>query len=106
MNLQFGEKYEKLRTEVRALMGSDPGAQRTVIETVEVTDATGDQSVVVASRQFYTMRENLGGEVRSGSELSRTLGAITTLPLLVLMATMITLVFAGLSLLFLIGLAL
>ncbi len=97
---------DELYTEVRAMLGRDPGAQRTVIETVEVTDAVQDQSVVVASRQFYTMRENLGGEVPPGSAMSRTLAAITTLPLLMLMATFITMVFAGLGLLFLIGLAL
>ena len=97
---------QELTTEVRALMGRDPGAQRTVIETVEVTDASGDESVVVASRQFYTMRENLGGEIPPRSALSRSLSAITTLPLLVLMTTFISMVFAGLGLLFLIGLAL
>ncbi len=97
---------DELFSEVRALMGRDPGAQRTVIETVEVTDASGDESVVVASRQFYTMRDSLGSDVQPGSALSRALSAITTLPLLVLMTTFITMVFAGLGLLFLIGLAL
>lgn len=99
-------REDELYGEVRALMGSDPGAQRTVIETVEFSDASDDQSVVVASRQFYTMRENLGSEVPPRSALSRSLSAITTLPLLVLMTTFITMVFAGLGLLFLIGLAL
>jgi hypothetical protein len=56
------------------------------------------------SRQFFAMNVSVG--VRAGQfvALSMALKSVTTFPLLILLATAITVGFAGLSFLFLLGL--
>jgi hypothetical protein len=91
--------------DVERLIAGDPRSERVVIETVEASDGVQDQSAMVMSRQFFTMNETV---VRAGqfSALAVALRSVTTFPLLMLLATVITIGFAGLSLLFLLGLAL
>lgn len=93
-----------LVNDIQALISSDPGAERVVIETVESSDGVQDQSAVVMSRQFFAMNESVGGRAGQFVALSIALKSVTSFPLLILLATAITFGFAGLSVLFLLGL--
>jgi hypothetical protein len=93
-----------LVNDIRALISSDPGSERIVIETVESSDEVQDQSAVVMSRQFFAMSDSVGGRAGQFVALSLALKSVTSFPLLILLATAITIGFAGLSLLFLLGL--
>ena len=95
-----------LLTEVRSLIGGSKQSERTVIETVESTDNAQDSGVVVLSRQFFSMKEDIGGRVDQFRSLGLALAAITSFPGLIALAVLITFVFAGFSVLFLIALAL
>ena len=94
-----------LVTEVEQLIAGDPRSERMVIDTVEATDGVQDRSAVVMSRQFFTMNDTVGKAGQFGA-LAVALKSVTTFPLLILLATVITIGFAGLSLLFLLALAL
>jgi hypothetical protein len=93
-----------LVSDIQTLISNDPVQERVVIETVESSDGVQDQSAVVMSRQFFAMNDSVG--VRAGQfvALSMALKSVTTFPLLILLATAITVGFAGLSFLFLLGL--
>ncbi len=93
-----------LVNDIQALISSDPGAERVVIETVESSDGVQDQSAVVMSRQFFAMSDSVGGRAGQFVALSVALKSVTSFPLLILLATAITFGFAGLSVLFLLGL--
>jgi hypothetical protein len=94
-----------LVTEVERLIAGDPRSERIVIDTVEASSSVGDQSAVVMSRQFFSMSDTVG---RTGqfSALAIAMKSVTTFPLLLMLATVISVGFVGLSLLFLLGLAL
>lgn len=94
-----------LVTEVERLIAGDPRSERVVIETVEASNGVQDQSAVVMSRQFFGMSETVGTAGQFGA-LAVALRSVTTFPLLILLATVITIGFAGISLLFLLALAL
>jgi hypothetical protein len=94
-----------LVTEVERMITSDPRSERVVIETVEASDGVQDQSAVVMSRQFFSM-SNTVGTAGQFTALGVALKSVTTFPLLILLATVITVGFAGLSMLFLLALAL
>jgi hypothetical protein len=94
-----------LVTEVERLIAGDPRSERVVIETVEASDGVQDQSAMVMSRQFFTLSDTVGTAGQFGA-LAVALKSVTTFPLLILLATVITVGFAGLSLLFLLGLVL
>ena len=91
--------------DVERLIAGDPRSERVVIETVEASDGVQDQSAVVMSRQFFTMSDTVGTTGQFGA-LAVALKSVTTFPLLILLATVITVGFAGISLLFLLALAL
>jgi len=95
-----------LVTEVRSLIGGDAQTKRTVIETVESTDASENEGVVAISKQFFSLKDVVGDRVGQFRSLGLALSAITTFPGLVALSTVITFVFAGLGVLFLIALAL
>ena len=95
-----------LVTEVRSLIGGDKQTKRTVIETVESTDASGDDGVVAVSKQFFSLKNEVGDRIGQFKSLGLALSAITSFPGMVALSTVITFVFAGLSVLFLIALAL
>jgi hypothetical protein len=95
-----------LVTEVRSLIGGDKQTKRTVIETVESTDASDGEGVVAVSKQFFSLQNEVGDRVGQFKSLGFALAAITSFPGLVALSTVITFVFAGLSVLFLIALAL
>lgn len=92
--------------EVHALISSDPRSERVVIETVESSDDVQDQSAVVMSRQFFSMQQSVGPRAAQFVALGTALRSVTTFPLLMLLATVITIGFAGLGLIFLLALAL
>jgi hypothetical protein len=93
-----------LVSDIQALISSDPGSERVVIETIESSDGVQDQSAVVMSRQFFAMNDSVGGRAGQFVALSLALKSVTSFPLLILLATAITVGFAGLSVLFLLGL--
>lgn len=95
-----------LVTEVRSLIGGDKQTERTVIETVESTDASQDDGVVAVSKQFFSLKNEVGDRVGQFKSLGLALTAITSFPGLVALATVISFGFAGLSLIFLIALVL
>ena len=92
--------------ELHELVSSDPRSERVVIETVESSDDVQDQSAVVMSRQFFSMQQSVGPRAAQFVALGTALRSVTTFPLLMLLATVITIGFAGLSLIFLLALAL
>ena len=93
-----------LVSDLQALISSDPGSERVVIETVESSDGVQHQSAVVMSRQFFAMSDSVGGRPGQFIALTLALKSVTSFPLLILTATAITVGFAGLSMLFLLGL--
>ncbi|HYN32345.1 MAG TPA: hypothetical protein VES40_06955 [Ilumatobacteraceae bacterium] len=93
-----------LVSDIRTLISSDPGSERVVIETVESSDDVQDQSAVVMSRQFFAMSDSVGGRAGQFVALSLALKSVTSFPLLIALATAITVGFAGLSMLFMLGL--
>ncbi len=90
--------------DVRSLVASDPSSERVVIETVESSDRVQGQSAVVMSRQFFAMNESLGERRTQFAALAVAMRSITTFPLLILMASGITFVFAILGFFFTLGL--
>lgn len=94
-----------LVTEVERLIAGDPRSERVVVETVEASDGVQDQSAVVMSRQFFSMSDTVG-KAGQFTALSVALRSVTTFPLLMLLATAITIGFAGLGFLFFLGLLL
>jgi hypothetical protein len=95
-----------LITEVRSLIGGDRETERTVIETVESTDGRESDGVVAISREFFVLKGAVGNRIGQFKSLGLALTAITSFPALIAVTTAITLVFAGLSVIFLIALAL
>jgi hypothetical protein len=91
-----------LVSEVERLIAGDPRSERVVIDTVEASDGVQDQSAMVMSRQFFAM-SNTVGTAGQFTALATALRSVTTFPLLMLLATLITIGFAGLGFLFLLG---
>ena len=94
-----------LVTEVERLIAGDPRSERVVIETVEASEGVQDQSAIVMSRQFFTMSDAVGTAGQFGA-LAIALKSVTTFPLLILLAVVITVGFSGLGFLFALGLLL
>lgn len=97
---------DTLFAEVLSLISGDSQTQRTVIETVESTDGREGDSVVAISREFFTLQGAVGNRIGQFKSLGVALTAITSFRALIAAATVIMLGFAGLSVLFLIALAL
>ena len=96
----------ELVDDVRTLITGDRRTERTVIETVESTERSKDDGVVAISREFLSLRNAVGGGIGRFRSLGMAMSAVTTFPGLVAVATVITFVFAVLSVLFLIALVL
>ncbi len=94
-----------LVTEVERMIAGDPRSERVVIETIEASNGVQDQSAMVMSRQFFTMSNTVGTAGQFGA-LALALKSVTTFPLLILLATVISIGFVGLGFLFLLGIAL
>jgi hypothetical protein len=97
---------DALRIEIRSLLTGNKQAQRTVIETVESTEASQEDSVVAVSRQFFSLQSEVSDRSGQFKSLGDALTALTSFAGLIALATFITFVFAGLSVIFLIALAL
>ena len=97
---------DTLVSEVRTLIGGNKQSERTVIETVQSADDSDDDGVVAVSKQFFSMKNEIGDRVDQFKSLTLALTAITSFPGLIALATVITFVFGGLSVIFLIALAL
>ena len=91
--------------EVQALLDGDVVTERTIIETVEAADAVEGESAMVLSRQFSTLQTEVVRSGRSFPNVTEAMSGIARFPLYLLLSSMISLVFAVLSLLFLISLA-
>jgi hypothetical protein len=96
----------QLVEEVYALVSSDARSERVVIETVESSDGVQDQSAVVMSRQFFTMQDSMVGKAGQFVALTAALRAVTSYPLLMVLAAALTFGYAILGMLFAIGLLL
>jgi hypothetical protein len=83
--------------EIRRFIGGDHDAERTVLETVEVTEVSGDESIVQVSRQFFSMRDGVNQQESSFPELSLALRSLTTLPGLMALAVVTAFAFALVS---------
>lgn len=95
-----------LTTEIQALITGDVAAERTVVETVEATEAVEGESALVLSRQFtgfqtYVVRSN-----REFPALREAMRVVVRFPALIALALVISLVFAVLSPLFFVSLLL
>ena len=90
----------ELVVEVQQLLVGDRQTERVVIDTIEASEKVQDQSAVVMSRQFFTLRDSIDGEGAQFVALAYALRAMTTFPFLMLVATTVTLVFATLALIF------
>lgn len=86
--------------EFRSLIGGDNRSQRTVIETVEATQASDDEGIVSLSRQFFSLRDVVDHRRSDFTQLSLALASITTLPAAMALATVIGFGFVGLSVIF------
>ena len=95
----------ELVVEIQSMLDGGAVQERTVIETVEATDASQEESAVVLSRQFFTLQDEVGRSGRGFPSMTAALSAITRFPAYLLVSTLISFVFAVLGLLFLIGLA-
>lgn len=92
--------------EVRTLIGGNRENERVVIETVERTDEGTDVSVVALSRGFFDMQSMVSGRREDVRHVASAIRAVTTFPGFMALATLIGVMFLGLSLIFLIALAL
>jgi hypothetical protein len=95
--------------EIRTLMTDGRDSTRTVIETFAVdADDEGPErgSAIVLSRQMSGLRGPTGVGLERAPRLDAAVTALTTFPVLVLMAIAISMVFAFLGFVFLIALAL
>jgi len=100
----IGRLSVALVDEIQTMISNDPASERVVIETVESSDGVQDQSAVVMSRQFFAMSDTAAVRAGQFGALGVALKGVTSFPLLILLATAITIGFAGLSVLFLLGL--
>lgn len=92
--------------EVRRMISGDASSQRTVIDVVETSDQVSDDGVVVMSQQFIGFKQHLGDRAGQFRSIASALTAVTSFPGLVALATVISFIFLGLSVIFLVALAL
>lgn len=90
----------ELVVEVQQLLVGDRQTERVVIDTIEASEKVQDQSAVVMSRQFFTLRDSIDGKGAQFLALAYALRAMTTFPFLMLVATTVTIVFATLAVIF------
>ncbi len=87
--------------EFQRLLEGDVQEQRVVIDTIEASEQVQDQSAVVMSRQFFTLRDSIDGRATQFVALAFALKTMTSFPFLMLIATVVTLGFASFGLVFL-----
>jgi len=92
---------DALAGEIRKFIGGDNDAERTVLETVEVSEVSEQESIVQVSRQFSSMRDGVDQQRVSYPELALALRSLTTLPGLMALAVVTGFAFALVSPIFL-----
>ena len=97
---------DHLVSEVKSLIGGNTEHERVVIQTVESSEAGSESGVVELSRGFFDMRSMMTGRVEDVRHLASAISAVTSFPGLVAISTLVSFVFLGLSLIFLLALAL
>jgi hypothetical protein len=97
---------DSLVAEVRALIGGDRTTERTVIDTVLVTEERSDDGIADLSREFFGFRSAIGDRAQQFRALTSALSAVTTFPGLMAIAALVSFVFLGLGVIFAISLAL
>lgn len=95
--LKVRRKSDKLTGELRRFIGADGDAERTVIDAVEATDVSADESIVAVSRQFSSMRDGVDQQELNLPELSMALRSLTTFPGLMALAVVTGFAFALVS---------
>jgi hypothetical protein len=96
----------ELVAEVRSLLESGQAATRTVIDTMDADERQQGGSLLVESREFFSLRDAVGDRVNEFRQLASAVTAVTSFPALVLGAIGITFVFAVLVPIFVLALAL
>ena len=74
----------ELVVEFQQLLAGDRTTERVVIDTIEASEKVQDQSAVVMSRQFFTLRDSIDGRAAQFVALAYALRAMTTFPFLML----------------------
>jgi len=88
---------DTLTGELRRFIGGDGDAERTVIDAVEATEVSDDESIVAVSRQFTSMRDGVDQQGANLPELSMALRSLTTFPGLMALAVVTGFAFALVS---------
>jgi hypothetical protein len=97
---------DEIVADVRSLLQGGHPATRTMVDTIEADERQGGGSVVVVSREFYSLRDAIDNRAYEYPQLMSAMTALTTFPGLILAAIAITVVFAMLVPIFLLALAL
>ena len=95
--LKVRRKSDKLTGELRCFFGAAGAAERTVIDAVEATEVSADESIVAVSRQFSSMRDGVDQQELNLPELSMALRSLTTFPGLMALAVVTGFAFALVS---------
>ena len=98
----IGHYAAALVAEIVSLLEFGHPATRTMVDAVEADERQGGGSVLVMSREFFSLRDAIDGRAYEFRRLMSTLRALTTFPTLVISAILITVVFAVLVPVFLI----
>ena len=102
----IGHYARELAAEVASLLEFGHPATRTMVDAVEADEREGGGSVLVVSREFFSLRDAIDNRENEFKRLLSVLRAITSFPALMLSAIAITVVFAMLVPIFLLVLAL
>jgi len=86
--------------EVRSFLSGDNDAQQTVLETVEVSEESDDESIVTVSRQFFSFRDGVDAHKANFTHLAAALRSLTTFPALMALAVVVGFAFAAASFVF------
>jgi hypothetical protein len=100
-----GYHVNALVAELVSLLEFGHPATRTMVDAVEADEREGDGSVLVVSREFYSLRDTIENRASDYRWLMAMLRAVTTFPALVVSTIAITVVFAMFVPIFLIVLA-
>lgn len=102
----------QLVEEIRTIVAEGRDSSRTVVESFAVdpdgdgAPGAGGGSAIVLSRQMYGLRGAVGSGLGHATRLAAAVTALTTFPVLALLATAISMVFAFCGFVFLVALAL
>jgi hypothetical protein len=101
-----GNHVNPIVAELVSLLEFGHPATRTMIDAVEADEREADGSVLVVSREFYSLRDAIDNRAFEYPQLMTAMTALTSFPGLLLAAIAITVVFTMLVPIFLLALAL